>query len=271
MGALALSLAFALWLQNPADLFQKAPPAVDEALRARVSKFFQAHVDGKFRAAVEVVAEDSQDAFFAANKPRYHSFEIAKINYSESFTRATVVVACEMDHPAPGLAGVKVKAPRTSLWKQESGQWWYYIDPTQGQQTPFGIMKPGPGTQATAIPPPGAGGTAPSAPPGVDIEAALSWVKADKSEFPFSRLKPGSGEITLTNRGPDTATLVLQYPPMPGLEVKLDRTEVKQGEKARLIAHWKPGEIPPPPSISVQIMVQPTRQYLNLRATFGKE
>ena len=270
MSAFAAGVVFLLWLQNPADLFQKAPPAVDEALRARVKQFFQAHVDGKFRAAAEVVAEDSQDAFFAANKPRYHSFEITNIAYSDNFTRARVVVACEMDHPAPGLAGVKVKAPRTTPWKQEGGQWWYYIDPSEGQRTPFGIMKPGPG-QATALPAPGAGGTAPGAPAGVDIEAALAWVKADKNEFPFSKVKPGSREITLTNRGPDRATLVLQYPPMPGLEVKLDRTELKPRETARLVAHWKPGEIPPPPTISVQIMVQPTSQYLDLRATFAKE
>ncbi|MBM3749483.1 MAG: nuclear transport factor 2 family protein [Acidobacteria bacterium] len=269
MSALTVGLAFLLWLQNPADLFQKAPPAVDEALRARVKQFFQAHVDGKFRAAAEVVAEDSQDAFFAANKPRCYSFEIASIEYSDNFTRARVVVACEMDHPAPGLAGVKVKAPRTSLWKQENGQWWYYIDPSQGYRTPFGVMKPGPG-QVTTLPPVGSGGEL-GAPPGIDIEAALSWVKADKKEFPFSRVKPGSGEIKLTNRGPDTATLVLTVPPMPGLEVTLDRTELKKGETARLIAHWKPGEIPPPPTISVQIMVQPTSQYVDLRATFAKE
>jgi len=270
MSAFAAGVAFLLWLQNPADLFQKAPPAVDEAVRARVKQFFQAHVDGKFRAAAEVVAEDSQDAFFAANKPRCYSFEITKIEYLDEFTRATAVVACEMDHPAPGMGGVKVKVPRTSLWKQENGQWWYYIDPNQGYRTPFGIMKPGPGTQATPIPPAGPGGTAPGA-PGIDVEAALSWVKADKSEFPFSRVKPGNGEIKLTNRGPDTATLVLQYPPMPGLEVKLDRTEVKQGETARLIAQWKPGDIPPPPAIRVQIMVRPTSQVLDLRALFAKE
>ncbi|MBM3748697.1 MAG: hypothetical protein FJW34_23225, partial [Acidobacteria bacterium] len=101
MSAFAAGVAFLLWLQNPADLFQKAPPAVDEAVRARVKQFFQAHVDGKFRAAAEVVAEDSQDAFFAANKPRCYSFEITKIEYLDEFTRATAVVACEMDHPAP--------------------------------------------------------------------------------------------------------------------------------------------------------------------------
>ena len=57
--------------QDPADLFRKAPPEVDDALRQRVTAFYQAHVDGKFRAADQFVAEDSKDAFFEAPKRRY--------------------------------------------------------------------------------------------------------------------------------------------------------------------------------------------------------
>jgi hypothetical protein len=68
-----------LLAQGQVDLFQKAPPEVDEALRARVTKFYQAHVDGKYRLADEVVAEDSKDAFFEARKPRYRKFELSRI------------------------------------------------------------------------------------------------------------------------------------------------------------------------------------------------
>lgn len=268
MSASTAFLVCLLLLQDPADLFEKAPPAVDEALRARVSEFYQAHVEGKFRAAMEVVAEDSKDAFFSASKPRCYSFEIVSITYSENFTRATATITCEMDHPSPGLGGVRVKAPRASLWKLADGQWWYYIDPSQGQRTPFGIMRPGPG-EATTIPPAVASGVSPQA--SVDVETALAWVKPDKREIPFSSAKPGSDELTLTNRGPGTATLIMNYPPMPGLEIKLDRTELNQGETARLTARWEPGKIPPPPTIRVQILVQPTHQVLDLRATFAPE
>jgi hypothetical protein len=73
-----------------------APPReLDAALRDRVQKFFQAHVDGKFRAADQYVAEESKDAFFSADKPRYLSFELASITYSDQFTRATALVTCE--------------------------------------------------------------------------------------------------------------------------------------------------------------------------------
>lgn len=266
MGAVVFAIAGLLLTQEPASLFEKAPPAVDEALRARVAKFFQAHVDGKFRAAAEVVAEDSQDAFYTANKPRYYSFEITRIEYSENFTRAKVVVACEMDHPAPGFAGVKVKAPRTTFWKLEGGQWWYYIDPNQGYQTPFGVMRPGPG--AAANPPPGMASGQPPPAPNVDLEKLLSWVKAEKQDLQFSRGKPGEDSVLLTNAGPDTASLRLAVPSMPGFEVTLERKEVPKGETARLTARWQPGEIPPPPQIRVQILVLPTNQVLDLWAKF---
>ena len=53
----------ALLAQSPEELFEKAPPHVDQTLRERVKIFYQAHVDGKFRVADTVVHEDSKDAF----------------------------------------------------------------------------------------------------------------------------------------------------------------------------------------------------------------
>src|SRR5688572_11257827 len=96
-------LAAALWCSSvfaqgvPTDIFQKAPPYVDEALRSRVSEFLQAHVDGKFRLANEIVAEDSKDMYFAMEKHRYLSFEIVRIDYTNDFTRATVLATVEVN------------------------------------------------------------------------------------------------------------------------------------------------------------------------------
>jgi len=47
-------LTAALWGQQAQELLEKAPPEVDDALRARVTKFYQAMVDGKFRAAYDL-------------------------------------------------------------------------------------------------------------------------------------------------------------------------------------------------------------------------
>ena len=91
------TVAPALHAQDAKDLFDKAPPAVDEALRARIHQFYQAHVDGKYRIADQVVAEDSKDFYFAAQKPKYNSCETVRINYSENFTKADAVIACKAD------------------------------------------------------------------------------------------------------------------------------------------------------------------------------
>lgn len=245
--------------QNPAELFEQAPPPVDSALRARINKFFQAHVDGKFRLADEVVAEDTKDAFFAANKTRYYSFEIVKITYSENFTRAQAVVSCEMDFTIPGAGKVRVKAPRTTTWKLLDGQWWYYILPTDSYDSPFGKMHPGPEGKAS-------GPVTPQT--GPSMAAIMSMVKSSKSEVGLSSDKPGSDEVILTNTLPGTVTLVLQYPGLPGLDIQLDRKELRTGETARLSFRWEPEDKPPPPSLMAQTLVQPTAQVIAIRVRF---
>src|SRR5580658_6041018 len=42
----------------------KAPPEVEQALRARVTEFFQFHVEGNFRAAYGMIAEDTKEYYF---------------------------------------------------------------------------------------------------------------------------------------------------------------------------------------------------------------
>src|ERR1700693_4824634 len=81
--------------QDNSDLFEKAPPPIDEALRARITQFYHAYITGKFREAYPLVAEDSQDAFLGASKESMQSCEIIRIKYSENFTIADVVEACK--------------------------------------------------------------------------------------------------------------------------------------------------------------------------------
>jgi len=80
------------------------PPAeTDSALRARITEFFQYHVTGQFRKAEALVAEDSKDIFYNRNKPRYIKFlEIARIDYSENFTKALATVTVTSMEMIPG-------------------------------------------------------------------------------------------------------------------------------------------------------------------------
>src|SRR5712692_1557959 len=83
--ALPCALAFG---QAPAPEPEKAPAEVEQALRSRVNVFYQAFVTGKYRDAFQVVADDAQDAFLAADKGRYTSCETTRIGYSDNFTKA---------------------------------------------------------------------------------------------------------------------------------------------------------------------------------------
>jgi hypothetical protein len=258
---LLLTLASCVSAQAPADLFHKAPPAVDEALRARITKFFQLHVDAKFRQAESLVAEDSKDFFYSANKPKYMGFEIKDIVYNDDFTKAKAVVIAQMVIMAPGFADKPVGVPIPSRWKIEKSEWCWYIDEDELNQTPFGKMHGG-----TAKP--GALGTLPAMPSPEEAARMLAaGVKADHEELELKAKEPGSVEFTIANAMPGHVTLALDQLEFPGISVKLDSTDLASGEKAHVTVDWKPG-LYRPRAIEARVRVQPTNQLLRLKVKF---
>jgi hypothetical protein len=252
-------LASYLSAQPPADLFHKAPPAVDEALRARIAKFFQLHVDGKFRQAEALVAEDSKDFFYSANKPKYMGFEIKNIVYTDDFAKAKAVVVAQMVVMAPGFLDKPVPVPIPSRWKLVNGEWYWYIDEDELNMTPFGKMKGG-----TAAP----GGSGVPAIPGPEEAAKLlAGVKAENEEVVLKAKEPGSAEFTIVNTMPGSVSLALDELQFPGISVKLDAAELAAGAKAHVTLDWKPGRYLAR-TIEVRVRVQPTNQLLRLRARF---
>jgi hypothetical protein len=108
------------------------PPAgLEEALRERIRPFYQAFVDGRFRKAYEIVADDSKDAFLTEKKPHYDGFEIRKVVFSNDYTRA--VVTTEI-HTALLFFGVSSaeKSTEDSSWEVVDGQW-YWCAPGGGE------------------------------------------------------------------------------------------------------------------------------------------
>src|SRR5713226_10506477 len=84
------TLPMLLWAQEPPPA--TAPPEVDQALRARAAQFGQYQMEGNFRKAYEMVAEDSQDFFFSAPKEKPQAYKIEDVRYADNFTKATVRV-----------------------------------------------------------------------------------------------------------------------------------------------------------------------------------
>lgn len=251
---LLVTIAFG---QDPADLFEKAPPAVDRALRERIAGFYQAHVDGKFRLADQYVAEETKDFYYEANKPRYLGFSVEKIVYSDNFTRAKAVVLCEQVIAMPGFADKPHKFPTPSSWRLEGGQWYWWVDQSKGRETPFGVLKPGTvGTRA---------GTAalPTAMP--DLATVQSSIAADKKAV---RLFPGTEEtVTIRNGALGAVQLVLGTYSAAGIEIRLDRTEIKSNETAKLIFRStlkKPAGL----SMEIQVVAQPFNVLLPVQVAF---
>ncbi len=262
-GLLLMLAGLSLRAQTAAELFQQAPPDVDQALRERIRFFFQCHVEGKFRQADQVVAEDSKDAFFAAEKTRYRGFEIVRILYTDNFTRARAVVTVDTDFMAPGMGRMPVKIPLTTLWKLENGQWWWYVDPNAGKQSPFGPMRPGPG-EARSSPFPWPDANKPG-----ELTAMLHQVKVDKTEVRLSSYEAASDQITITNGLPGPVRLQLQYNGFPGFEARLEREELDSKQTARLLLRIEPRDRSPKPTVTLTLRVEPTNQEIPIRVTFA--
>jgi hypothetical protein len=253
-----LALACAAFGQAPSDLFEKAPPPVDEALRARVTKFYQAHVDGKFRVADQVVAEDSKDAFFGADKTRYKACAIAKIAYSDQFTRARVITSCDSEFVVM-MSRIPVKLPLTTLWKLENGEWFWYVEPRpDGFETPFGRMAAGKESGPSPFP---------SKMP--DAAAIMKQVKVDRTEVRLSSFEPASAEVTISNQMPGSIGLSLSFNGFPGFKARLDRTGIGAGESARVLVECTPEDQRPKPTLTLQLTVEPTGQVIPIRVLFA--
>lgn len=270
--ALSIAVGAALLAQEsvrlaaPTPGAPQPPPRVDKALRSRIQIFFQAHVDNKLREADKVVAPDSKDIFFAMQKSRYFSFEIAKIDYSDNFKRAKATVMCDEDFMMIGAGRVRLKMPRFSDWKIVKGKWYWYVDPNEPRPTPFG--PPGKPVARPEI------GDSPSTPfvlPQGPTRAEIRrLVTVDKMGVLLSASEPSSAVVTLTNRMPGWVSLSMQQPTLPGFEAKLDETEVKTGQQAHVTIRYTPQGAAPPPPTGIRLSVEPIGMSFLIGVRFGE-
>ena len=107
-----------------------APPEVDQALRARATKFLEYQNQGNFSKAFELVAADSRDYYFSAPKEKATSFTLDEARYSADFSTATIKWTMKRQVM---LAGHPVELPQVvvSQWKKENGEWMWYHDPSK--------------------------------------------------------------------------------------------------------------------------------------------
>ena len=255
LAALFATFAFA----QPNDPFKPKPPAdVDAALRARINEFFDLHVNGQYRKAEELVAEDTKDFFYTHNKPKYIACELSKIEYSEHFTKANAIMVCEQYVLMPGFTDHPMKVPTPSAWKIENGKWCWYVDQDALRNTPWGRMTAGPFPEKGAPSPPPSLASIPTT-----ADFVFKQVRLDKDAI---TLKPGeSAEVTITNSAPGPMPLSLPQP-LAGIEGKFDVASVPAGGKSVLTLHAAKGA----KSGVLNVQVDQTLQLLSIRITIAQ-
>jgi hypothetical protein len=247
--------------QDAAAVFAKAPADVDEALRVRVAKFYQEQIDGHPRLAEKIVADDSKDFFYNMAKPKFLSFEIRDITYSENFTKAKVTMVMEMYVPIAFFGGKPMKVPGPTFWKVETGQWCWYVDPAVMNITPWGKM--------TTSGSPSSGAASPDLNSVPTPEALAKLVKPDKRIASLRATANSSDQIKIHN-GMQGSIRIELHPraSVRGLEIKADRSEIPAGEDA-LVSFRYVKEGYPPRTVNVDIAVEPTNQLIQCQVIFN--
>lgn len=261
----AILTAFAALAQT-SDLFEKAPPDVDQSLRSRVKVFYQHHIDGTYRQAEKLVADESQDYFYQVQKQRYDSCEMIRIAYSENFSRAIVTMACKGKWNISGN-DLNVSMPLSSSWKRENGgEWFWHHVQAQKMPTPFGEM------DHTAV------GRVKKEPAGLQIptdmkaagEMLLKQVKIDKSAVKLSSYEKSEDTILITNNSGGTVTAKFEYEAVvPGFKGQIEKQEIGPGQTTSLKLTMLPKDRVAKPTIMGRIVIEPLLQQFEVTVTFG--
>jgi len=275
---LFLAACSLLWGQDPADLFEKAPPPIDEALRARVDKFYQAYMAGKFREAYTLVAEDSQDAFLESSKDAYKSCETLKIRYSDNFTKASILESCKGEWRWHGQT-IPTQIPLTTNWKAIDGQWfWTFVKPTFAPNpfSPTGYVRV-PDEKEIAE-----GGPRPVIPKiPTDTTAftrgILAKIKIDKNMITLRATETSHEEVRVRNEMPGTISISVDNLPQPGLKITPAKTQLNANEETVIAFDYRVddaliacGECAKRVngSTTAQLRIQPTNQVFPITIVF---
>jgi hypothetical protein len=265
------------WLAFPVIALAQSsepPPDVDRALRARATEFLQCYVDGTFRKAYELVAEDTKDLYFGAPKNRIKSFEIGEIKYFDNFTRAEISVRAKKETFIP-LAAVPIptEVSEVEKFKIEDGKWFWYDVPSDAIVTPMSVSHVDPVTPGAKAPAALPQFPADLSPEGLRAAAAklLGQISIDKSEVSLAADKPSEARVMVHNgMGGPVQVQLANFGEIPGFSAKLDKTQLGAGEYATLLLRYDAGNVKPGdprPSdfpVGLRLVVSPTSQVFTV-------
>ena len=234
-----------------------APRRVDIALRDRVTKFFQAHADGKFRLADAYVAEDSKDHFFAKPKTRYLKVWGHKVKFSDDFKKAEVATTVDMEMKVARIGTVAIRPNIPSFWRVEKGQWvWYYVKQME-TPTPWGISKRTAENEAPSL-----------HAKAVSVGEVLGAVGLSKDRVTLLGYKESTDSLKVTNNLPGEVRISIEGIGAPNLTVKMDKTLLKAGESATVEFQYKPADPSAKPTLDGIVRVEPLARQLPFQVVF---
>jgi hypothetical protein len=250
------------------------PPEVDKALRARVQEYYQDFVDGKFRKADSLVAEDSKDYFFAMEKTPFKGFDGPKsIVYSADFQKADVIMTIDTELRSPRLGTMRIRPEHASTWKVVDGQWyWYHVQP-KFIDTPFGrriLPKDYDENNADSMHSLVTGEG--KKPPGfhmVTPEELAAKIKVDKTGLMLSSFQDSSETVTVSNSLPGPVTVEVRGTAMPGLTIEPMKKDLKSGESVTIMFRYSPATKEPKSTLTETIHVEPLGQTFPLTVQFA--
>lgn len=255
-------------LQTPAE-------QAEVALRARVTEFLQYHVDGNFRKAYDMVADDTKEEYFNTGKSRLTGFKIGDIKFTDNFTKATVTATMSKTVAVVGQE-MPITTPSTTTWKIENGKWVWYNDVKVSSVNPLdlsSVLGPAPAAAAPKNNDKDTGGL----PKNLDEKAIaaaaksiLQQVSVDRKEATLATDKPSEDKVVFHNGMPGSVQLELNAPAIPGFTAKLEQSNVRAGGDVPVVFRYEPGDsaVRKDP-ITVQLVVQPTNQSFMIRVNFA--
>jgi len=246
-------------LQTPAE-------QAEVAVRARVTEFLQYHVDGNFRKAYDMVAEDTKDEYFASGKAQLTSFRINEVKLTDNLTKATVSASISKLVMIVGQE-IPMTTLSTTTWKIENGKWVWYNDAKPGT-----LMDPG----RTSLPSASPGNNAANGglPDANAIAAAaqniLQQVGVDKRQVTLAANKVSEDKVVFHNGMPGSVHLELSGSDVPGFSAKLEQANARAGGDVPIVFRYEPGDTASRRDpITVQLVVQPLNQAFEIQVNFS--
>jgi hypothetical protein len=246
--SLMAMLSSGLWAQEQPNLFQSAPPEVEQALRQRVGEFYKLLEEGRFRQTDAYLAEDAKDVYYEQEKKRIRGHEIIRVNWSDNFQKAVVVTVIQTEVVMRGVV-TPMGAPLASRWKLENGKWVLYFDTVAGKPTPFGPMKAGP-NQTKGLSPEEML---------KNPEVIFNQIKVEKDLVLLKSFAQSEDSIRVVNGMPGgVRVLFVPDQVIKGFTYKVEPQDIGSGQEAKILFQYDPGkDLSAKPTLTGRIRIEP--------------